>query len=108
MLAVVYLGLAICVGGRLFGYFFRYVSTGHRWATGTLIGLLLSACFTYLTARHFASASNPLLWGDMIFFAVAAIFLINCPPRRELIPLETRGPSRSAASDWITIGLFLV
>ena len=60
MLALIYLGLAICVGDRLCGRFFRYISVSHRWATGTLVGLLLSTGFTYLTARHFASASNPV------------------------------------------------
>jgi DNA-binding beta-propeller fold protein YncE len=107
MLAVIYLGLAICVGERLCSYFFRFISTAHRWATGTLVGLLLSACFTYQAGRHFASASNPLLWGDGIFFATAAIFLINCPSKRNVLPLETR-TGRSAASDWITLGLFSI
>src|SRR5436190_16713995 len=106
MLALIYLGLAICLGERLSGLFFRFISPAHRWATGTLIGLLISACFTYLTARHFASAEfNPLLWGDAIFLIAAAIFLIKCPARREVLPIETR-VSRSATSDWITLGLY--
>jgi hypothetical protein len=41
MLALLYLGLAICVGDRLCGRFFRYLSTSHRWATATLVGLVL-------------------------------------------------------------------
>lgn len=107
MLALVYLGLAICVGERLCSLFFRFISPAHRWATGTLVGLLVSACFTYLTARHFASSElNPLLWGDIIFFICAAIFLAKVPARRDVLPIETRG-SRSATSDWITLGIFL-
>ena len=105
MLALIYLGLAICVGERLCGHFFRFISTAHRWATGTLVGLLLAACFTYQVGRHFASASTPLLWGDLLFFAGAAIFLIKCPPRRDRLVIETR-VSRSATSDWITLGLY--
>ena len=79
MLALIYLGLAISVGDRLCGRFFRFVSTAHRWATGTLVGLMLSTSFTYLAARHFASASNPLLLGDFLFLAAALIFLAQLP-----------------------------
>jgi DNA-binding beta-propeller fold protein YncE len=105
MLALIYLGLAICVGERLCGRFYRFVSTAHRWATGALVGMLLSACLTYLVARHFASASNPLLWGDLLFFVAAAIFLLKCPPRRD--PLMIDPPvSRSAKWDWITLGIY--
>ena len=105
MLALIYLGLAICVGERICGHFFRYISTAHRWATGTLIGILLTACFTYLVGRHVAGSSRPLLLADIVFFAAAAIFLAKCPSKREYVPIETRG-SRSAASDWITLGLY--
>ena len=105
MLALIYLGLAICVGERLCGRFYRFVSTAHRWATGALVGLLLSSCFTYLAARHFASASNPLLWGDLLFFAAAAIFLLKCPPKRDRLMIEAP-VARSAKWDWITLGLF--
>ena len=106
MLALVYLGLAICVGERLCGYFYRFISTAHRWAAATLVGLLLSTCFTYLAARHFASAKNPLLYGDILFFAVAAIFLL-CTPRRGPVIIEPQG-SRSAKWDWITLGIYCV
>ena len=106
MLALVYLGLAICVGERLCGHFFRFVSTAHRWATGTLVGLLLSSCFTYLVGRHLANASNPLLWADVLFFAVATIFLLTCPPRVPVM-IETETP-RSARWDWITLGIYCV
>jgi len=90
MLALIYVGLAICVGERLCGRFYRFVSTAHRWATGALVGLLLSTGFTYLAARHFAGASNPLLWGDLLFFAAAAIFLITCPSKRDPSLIQPR------------------
>ena len=105
MLALVYLGLAICVGERLCGRFYRFVSTAHRWATGALVGLLLSTGFTYLAARCFASASNPLLWGDLLFFAAASIFLLNCRPKRDPLPVQLR-VSGSETWDWITLGIY--
>lgn len=107
MLALVYLGLAICVGERISGYFFRFISIAHRWATGAVVGILLSACYTYLVGRHFASSSKPLLLADIIFFATTTIFLIKCPRRQEILPIETR-VSRSATSDWITLGFYTV
>src|SRR5712671_8124974 len=103
MLALIYLGMAICVGERLCGRFYRFISTAHRWATATLVGLLLSTCFTYLAARHFASASNPLIWGDILFFSVATIFLLTCPPKRDGLMIETP-VAPSATSEWITLG----
>jgi sugar lactone lactonase YvrE len=105
VLALIYLGLAICVGDRLCGRFYRYVSTAHRWATGALVGLLLSTGFTYLAARHFASASNPLFWGDLLFFAAAAIFLITFPPKRDpsLNQLRVLG---SETWVWITLAIY--
>src|SRR5664279_1144465 len=101
MLALIYLGLAICVGDRLCGRFYRYVSTAHRWATATLVGLLLSTGFTYLAARHFASASNPLLIGDILFFVAASIFLTSCPPKQD--PLFQPRGRRSQAWVWILL-----
>jgi DNA-binding beta-propeller fold protein YncE len=105
MLALIYLGVAICVGDRLCCQFYRYVSIAHRWATAVLVGLLLSTCFTYLAGRHFASASNPLLWGDLLFFATAAIFLLTCPPKRDGLFIIPPTP-RSAKWDWITLGIY--
>jgi len=105
MLALIYLGLAICVGDRLCGRFFRYVSVPHRWATGTLVGLVLSASFTYLAGRHFASATNPLLWGDFLFLVVASLFLINCPPKRDQSFIQPRVPG-SEAWTWILLAIY--
>src|ERR1044071_9834072 len=105
MLAFIYLGLAICVGDRLCGHFYRFVSTAHRWATGALVGLLLSTGFTYLAARHFASASNPLLWGDLLFLGAASIFLINCRPKRDQLPVQLRVPG-SETWDWVMLAIY--
>ena len=105
MLALIYLGVAICVGERLCGHFYRFVSTAHRWATGALVGLLLSTAFTYLAARCFASASNPLLWGDILFVAAASIFLLNCRPTHGPLLIQPRS-SKSETWDWIALGLY--
>ena len=105
MLALIYLGLAICVGERLCGRFYRFVSAAHRWATGALVGLLLSSGFTYLAARQFASASNPLLWGDLLFFAAASIFLLNYRPKRDPSLIQPR-VSGSETWDWIALGIY--
>lgn len=105
MLALIYLGLAICVGERLCGHFYRFVSTAHRWATGALVGLLLSTGFTYLAARHFASASNPLFWGNLLFFATAATFLITCPRKRGPSFIQPR-VAGSEAWVWITLAIY--
>lgn len=105
MLALVYLGLAIGVGDRICGHFYRFVSASHRWATATLVGFLLSSCFTYLVARHFASASNPLLLADIVFFAVAATILLKCPAKQNVLLIE-ESPLRSTRWEWIVLGLF--
>lgn len=104
MLALVYLGLAICVGERLCSRYHRFISVAHRWATGALVGLVLSACFTYQAGRHFAGTSHPLLWGNILFFVTAAIFLLKCP-KREPSMIEPPVPGR-AAWDWVTLGLY--
>lgn len=105
MLALIYLGLAICVGERLCSRYYRFVSVAHRWATGALGGLLLSACFTYLAGRHFADTSHPLLWGNLLFFATAAILLVKCP-KRDPSMMEPPAPG-SVGWDWVTLGLYL-
>lgn len=105
MLALLYLGVAICVGERLCSCYFRFVSLAHRWATGALAGLLLSTGFTYLAARHLAGTSDPLVWGNLLFFAAASIFLLNCRPKRHpsAVPLRVSG---SETWDWVALGLY--
>src|ERR1044072_3346916 len=102
MLALIMLGLAICVGGRLCGRFYRFVPTAHRWATGTLVGLLLSTGFTYLAARHFAIARNRLFSGIILFFAPSAPFRITSPPNRGSLFIQPR-VAGSEAWVWLTL-----
>ncbi len=78
MLALIYLGLAICVGDFLCRRFYRFVSVPHRCAAAILVGLLVSSWFTYLAGLAFWWASRPLLWGNLLFF-VAAVALLTWP-----------------------------
>src|SRR6266513_1199628 len=76
MLALIYLALAICLGDALCRQFYRFVSLPHRLAAAVLVGLLVSAWFTYLSGLAFMHASLPLAWGNLLFFAasIAALF----------------------------------
>src|SRR5882724_4008525 len=78
MLAVIYLGLAICVGDFLCRRFYRFVSVAHRCAAAILVGLLVSSWFTYLAGLAFWWTSRPLLWGNLLFF-VASVALLTWP-----------------------------
>jgi DNA-binding beta-propeller fold protein YncE len=108
MLALIYLGLAICVGDFLGRRFYRFISIPHRWAAAILVGILLSTWFTYLAGLAFAHMDEPLLWADLLFFvtAAAAIFwLSRKSPKIQMI--EPRAPGR-AVYDWITLGALSV
>jgi hypothetical protein len=58
MLALIYLGLACCLGDFLCRRFYRFVSVPHRCATAVLVGLLISSWFTYLAGLAFAGTSE--------------------------------------------------
>ena len=78
MLALIYLGLAICVGDFLCRRFYRFVSVAHRFAAAILVGMLVSSWFTYLAGLAFWWASRPLLWANLLFF-VALVALLTWP-----------------------------
>jgi DNA-binding beta-propeller fold protein YncE len=104
MFALIYLGSAIALGDLLCRRFYRFVSIPHRWAAAILVGVLLSAGFTYLAVLAFAHTSEPLLFSDLLFFVIApgAIFLLaRKGPRASMI--EPRAPG-SSTWDWITLG----
>jgi sugar lactone lactonase YvrE len=104
MLALIYLGLAICVGDFLCRRFYRFISIPHRWAAAILVGILLSTWFTYLAGLAFAHTAEPLLCADLLFFVVApgAIFwLSRKAPKVDMITPCAPGSSRW---DWITLG----
>jgi len=108
MLALIYLGLAIALGDLLCRRFYRFVSIPHRYAGGTLVGILLSSCFAYVSALAFAHTAEPLLWADLLFFVVASgiIFWLSRNSSK-VQTIEPRCPGR-AACDWITLGALFI
>src|SRR4029077_9846935 len=116
MLALIYLGVAACLGDRLCQRFYRFVSIPHRWAAAVIVGLFVSSWFTYLVALTFASAPQPLLWGNLLFF-VAAIAALYWPRWRNKIikavqhqtesqvaaDLYLPRPEGSDKADWVVI-----
>ena len=79
MLALVYLTLMTVFGDRLCRRFYRFVSLPHRFSASFLVGLIFSTWITYLCALLFAWTNEPLVWGNLLFFAVAgfAIFKLR-------------------------------
>src|SRR5438046_6446444 len=78
MLALIYFGLAICLGDFLCRRFYQFVSVAHRLAAAVLVGLLVSSWFTYLAGLAFAWTARPLLWANLLFF-LAALALLSWP-----------------------------
>ena len=121
MLALIYLGLAICLGDFLCRRFYRFVSVPHRCATAVLVGLLVSSWFTYLSGLAFARFWRPLLWGDALFF-LAAIGVLSWPRWKRKISKTMRDetgnhtaaifylprPKGSSWADWALILVYLV
>ena len=116
MLALIYLGLAICLGDFFCRRFYRFVSVPHRCAAAVLVGLLISSWFTYLSGLAFASFWRPLLWGDALFF-LTAIGVLSWPRWKRKISKTKRDetgkhtaatfylprPKGSSWADWALI-----
>src|SRR5207249_10165536 len=104
MFALIYLALAIALGDLLCRRFYRFVSTPHRWAAATLVGILLSTWLTYLAGLAFARTAEPLLWADLVFFVATAgaVFWLS----RKASKVDVIGPRAPGSSrwDWITLG----
>jgi DNA-binding beta-propeller fold protein YncE len=121
MLALIYLGLAFCVGDFLCRRFYRFVSVAHRCAAAILVGLLVSSWLTYLAGLAFWWASRPLLWGNLLFF-VASVALLTWPKwKSKLVKLGEVGTSVGRATtryfpraegsgigDWLLIVAYVV
>ena len=121
MLALIYFGLAVCIGDFLCRRFYQFASVAHRCAAATLAGLLVSSWFTYLAGLAFAWASRPLFWGNLLFF-VAAVAVLTWPKwKRRVIrgPLGTSAsrpvaelyvprPKGSGLADWLLIAGYVV
>jgi DNA-binding beta-propeller fold protein YncE len=116
MLALIYFGLAICLGDFLCRRFYQFVSVAHRCAAAILVGLLVSSWFTYLAGLAFARASQPLLWGNLLFFLAAVAVLVWTRWRRGTLrgalgtgrsnaaaDLDLPRPKGSSIADWLLI-----
>jgi DNA-binding beta-propeller fold protein YncE len=98
MLALIYLGLAACVGDFLCRRFYQFASIAHRFAAALLIGLLVSSWFTYLAGLAFFWTSQPLLWGNLSFF-LAVIAVLSWPKWKGIIIKHKSGETRRNRSD---------
>ena len=108
MLAVIYLAVAVYFGDQLCRRFYRFVSVAHRWAAAVLVGLLMSAWFTYLAAWAFVGTGKPLLWANLLFFAAAAIAIFFLSREQKgAVFIEPRAPG-SERWDWLLLGIYLV
>src|SRR6266478_405384 len=121
MLALIYLGLAVCLGDFLCRRFYPLVSAAHRCAAAILVGLLVSSWFTYLAGLAFAWASRPLLWGNLLFFATVVAVLRRAGWKREIFKgalgsshshsttnISVPRPNGSSIADWLLIAGYVV
>src|SRR6476646_2022382 len=120
MLALIYLALAACVGDFVCRRFYQFESAAHRCAAAILVGLLVSAWFTYLAGLAFFWTPQPLLWANLLFFG-AAIALLSWPKWKGRILKSTSGeaypkrsnlyltrPEGSSMADWLLIAGYVV
>src|SRR6266478_119436 len=116
MLALIYFGLAVCVGDWLCRRFYRFASVAHRCAAAILVGLLVSSWFTYLVGLAFWWTSRPLLWGHLLFFVAAVAVLTWQKWKSKLVKpndawtnvrrstdLYLPRPKGSGIADWLLI-----
>jgi DNA-binding beta-propeller fold protein YncE len=120
MLALIYLGLAICVGDLLCRRFYQFASVAHRLAAAVMTGLLVSSWFTYLAGLLFTRAKQPLLWGNALFFVVAVTAvcrsLWKSRLRKSAQTKDDRSystnvyltrPNGSGIADWVLIAAYI-
>ena len=121
MLALIYFGLAICVGDFFCRRFYRFESVAHRCAAAILSGLLISTWFTYLAGLLFTRARQPLLWGNLLF-AIAAIAVLSWKRWKHKVIKPANGenhsvfaastyvprPKGSGIADWFLIAGYVV
>ena len=115
MLALVYFGLAACVGDFLCRRFYQFASIAHRCAAAILVGLLVSSWFTYLAGLAFFWTPQPLLWANLLFF-LSAIAVLSWPKWKGTVIKHKSGkahenlsalylprPKGSGIADWLFI-----
>jgi len=121
MLALIYLGLAVCLGDFLCRRFYPVVSAAHRCAAAILVGLLVSSWFTYLAAFVFAWSSRPLLWGNSLFFITVVAVLgwarwkrriaraaVGRADSQPAMDESLSRPKGSSVADWLLIAGYVV
>ena len=121
MFALIYFGLAICLGDSLCRRFYQFASVAHRCAAAILSGLLISTWFTYLAGLLFTRARQPLLWANLLF-AIAAIAVLWWNRRKHKVINHAQGeshntfvaggylsrPAGSGVADWLLIAGYVV
>jgi DNA-binding beta-propeller fold protein YncE len=121
MLALIYFGLAICLGDFLCRRFYQFASVAHRCAAAILSGLLISSWFTYLAGLLFTRARQPLLWANLLF-AIAAIAVLSWNRWKHKVIKHAQGESHntfvagrylprrkgSGIADWLLIAGYVV
>jgi len=120
MLALIYLALAALVGDFLCRRFYQFESSAHRCAAAILVGLVVSSWFTYLASLAFFWTAQPLLWGNLLFFA-GAVALLSWPKWKGRIlktpsvkaysnrsDLYLARPEGSSIADWLLIAGYVV
>ena len=110
MLAILYLLGMIYFGDCICRYFFRFKTFQHRLATSFLVGLLLSSCITYLGSLAFASAAQPLIWGNLIFLGVLilAAYLMPRRPSSDYLNSVSLRPIGDGKWDWLCLGICFI
>src|SRR6266480_2426095 len=121
MLALIYLALTIYLGDLLCRRFYRFVSVPHQWAAAVITGLLISSWFTYLAGLLFTRATQPLLWGNALFFVAATTVLCwsvwkqrltkhgqNKSDNRPDTKLYLPRPTGSGVADWVLIAGYVI
>ena len=81
MLAIAYLLAMVALGDTVCRRFLPLESIVHRAAGAFLVGLLLATWITYLAAAVVAGLDQPLLVGNLCFFAVTTVALRRMPAR---------------------------
>ena len=120
MLALIYFGLATCVGDFFCRRFYQFASIAHRCAAAILVGLLISSWFTYLAGLALFWTSQPLLWGNLLFF-LAVVAVLSWPRWKSRIVKHKPGknpenrselylprPKGSGIADWLLIIGYIV
>src|ERR1043166_2419566 len=121
MFALIYFGLAICLGDFLCRRFYQFASVAHRCAAAILSGLLISSWFTYLAGLLFTRARQPLLWGNLLFGIAAIAVLSSSRWKRKVIKSAQNEshstfvpgtylprPKGSSIADWLVIAGYVV